>query len=154
MARPRNEDRVTDRTERVPFGVARKKLEPDAGTMDKYKGKTLRWVKDADNRIIEAQRGGYEFVTADGGECFGGEATEADRRIKKLGNKSSRSGMPENLYLMAIDDAFYKEDQAKKEAVNRTVDEAIYGGSPPGLQSHGVRPDQGGTTIKTVDYQP
>lgn len=152
----RNDSRNNNRKKRIPFGVARKKLEPDKATLSRYKseGKVLRWIKEEDTRLQSAEEGGYEFVMAQGEENIGGKQQEGDRRIRKLGNRSGKSGEPQYLYLMAIPKEYYEEDQKAKERVNQLVDEAIQGGKPVGLQEHGINPEQGRTYTKNIDYQP
>ena len=146
------------RTERVPFGVLRRKLNLDPATEKRLKENNMipRFVNDEDfgQRLKDAQSGGYEFVTADGTEKLGdiSEQQERDRCIKKLVG-THRDGSPKFAYLMAIPEQFYEEDQAAKEAVNMKVDNAIRGGSPTGLKHHGVDPKHGGTYNKNIKLE-
>ena len=148
-----------NRRERVPFGVPRRKMTLDRNTEAELKaaGKVPRWINDEDHgsRLEQAQDGGYEFIQAKGSEAVGEgkEVQERDRAIKKLVG-THKDGKPKYAYLMAIDEKYHKEDQAKKEATNAKVDEAIRGGNPTGLSHHGVSPDKGGTYVKNVDYTP
>lgn len=152
MARTRG---IEDRTKRVPFGVARKKLDIDRGTSARLKAenKVPRWINEDDMRLMNAQEGGYEFVESAGVEIVGGEKQEQDRRIRKAVGKHA-NGQPKYAYLMAIPKEFYEEDQQKKEGVNKKVDDAIRGGNPVGLQAHGIDPEKGRTTVNKIDYQP
>lgn len=151
--------RKTNRRERVPFGVASLKMNLDSSTMERLKKeeKVPRWINDVDDRIISAERGGYEFVDDSGHEAIktgdAGEVQEQDRRIKRRVGKT-KDGAPIIAYLMAIPKEYYDEDQAKKEEVNARVDQAIKGGTPPGLSGHGVSSTEGGAYVKNVDYQP
>lgn len=145
--------RGKSRTERVPFGVMRQKMTIDQSTKKRLaaEGKVPRWINDDDHgqRIMQAMQGGYEHIQADE---VGGQPQE-DRRIRKLVG-SNKDGSPKYAYLMAIEEKFYKEDQAKKEAVNSKVDTAIRGGNPTGLGHHGVSAEQGKTYVKNIDYTP
>lgn len=148
--------RNADRKERIPFGVPRKKLNIDRSTSKQLQGKVPRWINDDDDRITRAQDGGYDFVSADGTERIGDvgeQAQEQDRKVRKLVGKH-KDGSPKYAYLMAIPEDFYKEDQKKKEAVNKMVDDAIRGGQPHGTPGHNINPNQGGTYVKTIDYTP
>jgi len=151
MARPRK----VDRTNRVLFGVARRKLTLDGDTASRMKrqGKIPRWINEDDARLEGAQEGGYEFVTADGTEVAGSDQAEQGKRIRKAVGKHA-DGSPKYAYLMAIPKEFYDEDQAKKESVNHMVDQAVQGGNPNGLTHHNVPQDRGGTYVKDVQYQP
>lgn len=156
MARPRN----AGRKERVPFGAMRSKLAMDDATTKRYTeaGKVLRWINDTEggNRVRAAQAGGYEFCTADGSEVAGtpdGSAPIEEGKMIRKHVGADENGKPKYAYLMAIDKEFYEEDAAKKEEVNRKVDEAIKGGK---LAKGGTEeiPGQGKTFIKQVDYRP
>jgi hypothetical protein len=148
-----------ERTTRVAFGVPRLKMNLDAKTEARLKkeGVVPRWINDEDHgqRLKNAIDGGYEFVNADGTEEVGTtkEVQDRDRRIRKLVG-ANKDGSAKYAYLMAIPREYYDEDQAKKEATNRMVDDAIRGGSPGGLKPHGIAPDKGGTYVKNVDYTP
>jgi hypothetical protein len=151
--RDRQEATKEERTERVPFGVPRRKMNIDANTLKRLNGRVPRWINDVENRISEAQSGGYEFVE---GEVRLGDAktlADADRRIKKQVG-TNKNGSPRFAFLMAIKKEFYEEDQAKKEQQNMMVDTAIKGGNPTGLNHHGVSPSAGGAYVKNIEYQP
>lgn len=143
-----------ERQERVPFGVPKLSMSIDGETAEKLKseGMVPRWINDVGGRIIEAMRGGYRFVDPNG-VCIGDarERPDSDRVIRK--RVGTDDGKPVFAYLMAIPEAFYREDQAKKEEVNMQVDLAIKGGLPPGVQDHGVDEDQG-RVEQRVNYQP
>jgi hypothetical protein len=148
------------RTERIPFGVPRLKLDIDQATKINLKGKgrVPRWINDSDTRISDAMAGGYEFVNDDRlpvstEQQEGTEAQSQERRIRKAVGKNE-DGSTKYAYLMAIPEEFYQEDQAKKEERNKMVDIAIKGGAPPGLDNHGVSPDKGRSYVKNVDYKP
>jgi len=152
MARARQ-----DRRKRTPFGVARRKMTLDNDTAQRLKaaGKVPRWIKDDGRRLMDAQEGGYEFVHPVGTEAVGEDAVlqERDLSMKMIVGKN-KDGSPQYEYLMAIDKEFYDEDQARKEKNNAMVDEAIRGGNPAGLDHHGVKPEQGKTYVKDINYTP
>ena len=145
----------TQRKERVPFGQARQKLNLGTELQKKLDSEGLRpyWFNDDDHgeRLRDAQRGGYEFVTADGDEKVGDakEVQERDRKIKKLVG-THKDGRPKYAYLMAIKKEWYEEDKEAKEENNRMVDDAIRGGTTPGLQHHNIDPSKGGTYKKNI----
>ena len=151
--------RQQDRTERIPFGVAKKKMNLDPVTTQKLKSRGLRprWINDEDhgNRLAEAQRGGYEFIESDGSEALGDskEAQEQNKRIRKLVG-SNKDGSAKYAYLMAIKEEWYQEDQQLKEERNARVDEAVMGGRPQGTQPHNIPRESGGTYVKNIEYQP
>ncbi len=150
---------MTKRTKRVPFGMARRKMNLDAATTIRLgKAKLVpRWINDDNhgNRLMQAAEGGYVFVTSDGSEYIGDalETPDKDRRISKLVG-THKDGKPLIAYLMAIPEKYKQEDDESKEAVNRMVDDAIRGGQPAGLQNHGVAPQMGGASVTKIDYKP
>jgi|WetSurMetagenome_2_1015567.scaffolds.fasta_scaffold59543_2 hypothetical protein len=142
------------RTERIPFGVPRLKMNLDQETLRNLESKGLvpRWVNETDSRLINAEKGGYEFINSK--VKVGDEQKEVeDQRIKQRVG-TNRDGSPMFSYLMAIPKEYYDEDQAEKEKINKKVDDAIRGGSPPGLQNHGVSPNLGSVTVEKVSYKP
>lgn len=151
----RNREEVTkeERTQRTPFGVPRRKMNIDASTMNRLNGRVPRWINDVENRISDAQSGGYEFVEGDVRVGDAATLADPDRRIKKQVG-TNKNGSPRFAFLMAIKKEFYEEDQAKKEEHNMMVDNAIKGGNPTGLNHHGVNPAAGGAYVKNIDYQP
>jgi hypothetical protein len=96
------------RQARVPFGVARTKLDIPM----QLEGYHLHWVNDEPGRIAEAQRGGYMFV--DPKEVG---ATDTGSQVTRLvGKKEDGSALM--AYLMKIEQEFYDEDQ---ELIQREV---------------------------------
>jgi hypothetical protein len=140
------------RTERIPFGVPKKKMNIDEETRKRLGTRVPRWINDTDTRIVDAQGGGYDFIeNVKLGDAK--EESDKDRRVRKQVGKN-KDGSPKYAYLMAIPEKFYKEDQKAKEAINAKVDQAIKGGSPQGLQNHGVNPNSGGAYVKNIQYEP
>jgi hypothetical protein len=143
--------------ERVPFGVRRLKLTVDQGTLKRLAAekKIPRWVNDDDNRIAQAQAGGYEFVEDSGPKTIkvGDETQDRDRRVKYLVGRT-KGGDPMHAYLMAIPEEYYEEDKTEKEKHNQAVDDAIRGGEAPGVTGHGVPSEKGGSSVKNVQYKP
>lgn len=105
-----------DRKKRVPLGTLRTKL-----TVAPIDGYVLRWINDVENRILNADAGGYEFVTYEelGDRQIGQNNATPDSR--ELGTKVSKTvGVTENgtplvAYLMKIRQEWYDEDQASKQ---------------------------------------
>ena len=101
-------------------------------------GYTRRWVNDDGNRIADAEELAYDFVS----EPLA-KSSDAGSRVSRLvGTKAN--GEPLRAYLMETPHELYADGLAEKEALNRTVDEAIASGSP--VDGQGLRdlvPDQG-----------
>jgi|SRR6185436_1426415 len=123
---------MTDATrrERTPFSANRKRLE----TIQR-KGFVRRWFNDQDDRIARAEAAGYAFVrkgeTPVGDKEVGRGNTDINSRTSTVVGRTAQS-QPIRAYLMEIPEAFYQEDQAKKEATNRMVDDAIRAGKAGG----------------------
>lgn len=103
------------RPERVPFGVARTKLEVPMH----IEGYHLHWVNDTPGRVLEAQRGGYTFV-----EPSEVGATDSGTQVKRLVGKDE-AGDALYAYLMKIELEFYHEDQEKIQSQVDQFDKAI-----------------------------
>ena len=146
-----------ERKERIPFGVVRKKMNLDIETEARLKkeGKKARWINDEDHgmRLKAAQDGGYEFVYAEGTQVGDlKEMQDNERRIRKLVG-TNKDNLPKYAYLMAIPIKYYKEDQKKKEELNKQVDAAIIGGQPVGVDAH-MNSDTARTYPKNIEYTP
>ena len=107
------------RESRVPFGVARTKLEVPM-TLEGYH---LHWVNDSAGRIQEAQRGGYSFV-----EPKEVQAPEDGSQVKRLVGKNE-DGSAMYAYLMKIENEFYNEDQQMIQSEVDRFDSAIKRGT-------------------------
>lgn len=124
---------MTDKTrrERTPFSANRKRLE----VATKEKGFVYRWFNDQDDRIQRAQDAGYEFVkkgvTEVGEKEVGRGNTDLNSRTSVVVGRTAQS-QPIRAFLMRIPEAWYLEDQAKKEELNRMVDDAIRAGQAGG----------------------
>jgi hypothetical protein len=119
------------RRERTPFSANRKRLE----VTNKEKGYVYRWFNDQDDRISRAQEAGYEFVkkgaTAVGDKEVGRGNTDINSATSTVVGRTAQS-QPIRAFLMRIPEAWYQEDQDKKEATNRMVDDAIRAGKAGG----------------------
>lgn len=82
-------------------------------------GETRRWVNDEGNRIANLRELGYEFVSETGIQT----SSPGSRVSRLVGTKAN--GEPLHAFLMETPDELYAEGQAEKEAVARSVDEAI-----------------------------
>ncbi len=107
------------RESRVPFGVARTKLEVPM-TMEGYH---LHWVNDSAGRIQEAQRGGYTFV-----EPKEVQAADTGTQVKRLVGRNE-DGSAMYAYLMKIEREFYDEDQQTIQSEVDQFDRAIKRGT-------------------------
>jgi hypothetical protein len=123
MRESRNEAKREERAERVPLGIKRKKL--DVANRDP--GFVYRWINDIGGRLIDAERGGYEFVTSD---AKAGQADVANRnssvgdRMSKIVGKND-SGHPITAFLMRIRKEWYDADQNAKKARLAATDAAL-----------------------------
>lgn len=120
------------RRQRVPFSAQRKRLQVDA----KFPGFHIRWFNDQDDRLQRAEGAGYEYVHKKevgqvGDKDVSNGNTDVNSRVSRVVGRT-RDNQPIRAYLMKIRDEWFKEDQAKKEEVNRMVDEAIRAGKAGG----------------------
>lgn len=97
----------TKRPKRTPLG-ARARL--SFGKQDP--NFVYRVINDQDDRLLQAQEAGYEFVIGDEklGDTRVAEGGAIDSRISKPVGNNTRG------YLMRIPKEFYEEDQAAKAA--------------------------------------
>lgn len=111
------------RAERVPLGTPKAKLAfPDRP------GYMRRVINDIGDRVIRAERGGWQFVED---ERERDESGRGKRVSMTVGTKPD--GTPMWAYLMEIREEFYQEDQkAKQSAINET-EAAINRGDPTGV---------------------
>jgi len=107
------------RESRIPFGVARTKLNVPM----ELEGYHLHWVNDSAGRIQEAQRGGYTFV-----EPKEVGAPEDGSQVKRLVGKNE-DGSAMYAYLMKIEMEFYHEDQQLIQSEVDRFDSAIKRGT-------------------------
>jgi len=135
------------KSSRQPFGVPKSKLTINGA---KIPGFTLRWINDQDNRILEAQEGGYQHVKKDEVPNIG------DKNVVDMGDLGSvvsrvvgtlPGGGPMRAYLMKIEEDLYKEDQQLKREYETSVEDNLMGGEgvekayvPSGAQ-HGITRD-------------
>lgn len=135
----RNETREAEgRQTRVPLGVARSKM-----AVPEIPGFKFRWINDLQGRVLQAQQGGYEFVTSAEVPTFGDY--DVDNVNRDLGARVSRvvdktTGM--KAYLMKIKREYWEEDQREKQKVVDETDQAIRKGSLKPVENVYV-PDKG-----------
>lgn len=133
--------------ERVPLGVPHLKL-----TVRDYQGQLQgyvgRWINDKPGRIQRAIQGGYMPVYRDALEVGEGEDYNPDQSTwvcQEVGTQES--GQPLRAYLMKIKEAWYNEDQAKKQQSIDDIDRSILGGQ--------INEQSGdGRYVKQVSYNP
>ncbi|KKM82321.1 hypothetical protein LCGC14_1320810, partial [marine sediment metagenome] len=114
---------VPDRKERRPFGNAEYRL-----SAPERKGYHRRWFNDKTGRIDRAKEAGYETVK--------------DVAPRFVGTHEDNTKM--EAVLMEIPQAWYDEDQAKKQERNNKIDRAIQEGKyENALGEHGYIPDSG-----------
>lgn len=135
----RSRDNTEQRAERVPLGIKRSKL----AVKDQDPAYMYRWVNDVGGRILDAQNGGYEFVT----DAKVGEGDVANRnasagnRISRVVGKTDR-GNAITAYLMRIRKEWYDEDQKAKKRQLDEVDAALKAGQSKPVEKSYV-PSQG-----------
>lgn len=117
---------------RVAFSANRKRLQVD----DKFPGYVTRWFNDQDDRLQRAEDAGYEYVHRKevgqvGDKDIANGNTDVNSRVSRVVGRTATNA-PIRAFFMKIREAFYKEDQAKKEETNRLVDEAIRAGKAGG----------------------
>ena len=115
------------RKKRVPLGVPRLKL-----SVTERKGYQRRWVNDVGDRLLQAQEGGYEFVTKNDAEFTepdaGNQNVSVNDKISKVvGTDGTKA------YLMEIPLAMYNSDQIAKA---KRIDE-VENGLKHGDDAHG-----------------
>ena len=123
MARPRNDER----RKRVPLGTLRRRL-----SAPERPGYVRRWINDKPGRLMQAQEGGYEFVTDQTIDIGDPDVTNEignslDSRISRVVDRGT--GM--RAFLMEIKEEWYVEDKAEQqrqideleEALSRGIDE-------------------------------
>ena len=108
------DEKAPKRRRRASVGGFQKKLEAPSRP-----GFTRRWFNDKDNRLAQADELGYEFVSETGLKT----SSPGSRVSRLVGTKPS--GEPLHAFLMETPDELYAEGVAEKEALARTVDEAI-----------------------------
>lgn len=125
---------VTGRT-RIPLSAPRLKLDAP-----KIPGFVLQWFADRPGRIRQAQEAGYVFVTPEeislnehnvANDVLGDGNTDMGDRVSTYGGVAE-SGQAERLYLMKIQEAWWKEEQKVIADRNESVAEAIRGGMTVG----------------------
>lgn len=115
-------EKKTVRSERIPLGVPRKKLEAKP-----IEGYHLHWVNDYPGRVIEALNGGYQFVEYSETEINDFVTpgnSDLGTRVKRQVGKTE-NGDALFAYLMKIEENLWKQDQEELQKRNDKVDEAI-----------------------------
>lgn len=111
----RSEGDRPQRSQRIPFGVPRRKLEVPM----EIPGYHLSIINDDGGRINQAQQGGYEFVSPN--EVG---VSSNDSQVKYIVGKKE-DGSPMTAYLMKIKQEWRDEDLLEQSKVNRSFEEAI-----------------------------
>lgn len=120
-----------ERKERIPFGAMRQKLKVDG-----IPGYHMHWFTDRNNRILDAEAAGYEFVLRHEIERVGDkdvlpdQLDQGEKVTKPVG--VAENGAPEIAYLMKIKDQWHDEDKAKKA---RKLDEMEQSLKTPNVES-------------------
>jgi hypothetical protein len=109
-------DRTPSRPKRTPLGQ-RNRL--SFGKQDP--NYVYRVINDQDERLLQAQEAGYEFVTGNEqlGDKRAAEGGKIDSRISKPGGNGVRG------FLMRIPKEFYEEDQNAKIGKIEEVEKAL-----------------------------
>ena len=117
------------KVKRIPFGGFRLKTKLSDADTKKFekRGMVPHWFNDQDGRIERAMSAGYKFVDPKHALSLGQFAVcewnqDVGAKVSKVVSKGTDVI---TAYLMEIQVEFYNEDQAAKESVNATVDEAL-----------------------------
>lgn len=125
------------RPHRISFGVPKTKL----GVKLSVPGYHLYWCNDIDNQMMEAQAGGYEFVTAK--EI--GEIRDDSQVRRLVGTK--KDGSPLYAYLLKIRDEWHEEDKAQLGKLDDQFEAAIRRGKL--MEQPGDARYDGGIKLRT-----
>ena len=112
-----------ERKKRIPFGSHRQKLQ-----IKPIKGYHTHWFNDRNNRILDAEQAGYEFVYRHEIERVGDVDVVPDR---DQGEKvtyvvgTNENGSPLVAYLMKIKDEWHNEDKADKARKLNELEEGL-----------------------------
>jgi hypothetical protein len=121
-----------ERRERVPFSANRRRL----ALHKELDGFVTRWFNDQDDRLQRAEDAGYQYVHRKeigqvGDKDISNGNTDVNSRVSRVVGRNV-NGQPIRAYLMKIRKDWYEQDQAKKEEVNKRVDDAIRAGTSGG----------------------
>ena len=140
---------AVEKRTRIPMSAPRAKL-----ATPEIPGYHSHWLNDYTGRILQAQQGGYEFVSS--GEALVtmpdlagsplGVGTDLGSRVSVVVGKNE-DGSPLRAYLMKIRNEWFKEDQA---ASQQRVD-AVHDGMRQGKNQTGG--DDTHKYVKTVKMQ-
>jgi len=122
-------DRTPNRPKRVPLGQ-RNRL--SFGKQDP--AYVYRVINDQDDRLVQAQEAGYEFVISDEklGDKRAAEAGAVDSRVSKPVGNGTRG------FLMRIPKEFYEEDQNEKMGKIVEVEKALKPDTSKGQYGEGL----------------
>ena len=115
----RNQAERVTREERVPLGLPQLQLQVPFV----IEGYHLHWVNDDGARLVQAQAGGYEFVSP----AEVGWAGRDETISKPVGKKENGDALV--AYLMKIRQEWYDEDQARLQGTVNEFERAIKKGS-------------------------
>jgi len=121
-----------ERRERVPFSANRKRLSLNK----ELDGFITRWFNEQDDRLQRAEDAGYQYVHRKeigqvGDKDISNGNTDVNSRVSRVvGRRPDGSSI--RAYLLKIRKDWYDADQAKKEEVNKRVDDAIRAGTSGG----------------------
>lgn len=122
---------------RIPMSVPIQRLQ-----VDELPGYHLHWMLGTPERLMQAQKAGYDFVSHDeihvnnlqlGGDAATSGTTDLGTRVSTLASIGSSgetdgSGQPLRLYLMKIKEDWYLEDQRILEQRNDSIAAALTAG--------------------------
>lgn len=135
---------VTGRN-RIPLSIPRLKLDAP-----KIPGFVCQWFADRPGRIRQAQEAGYAFVSPDeialnesnvANDVLGDGNTDMGSGVSTYGGVSEQ-GTAERLYLMKIQEDWWKADQKVIADRNESVAQAIRGGIDVAGNPHEARGDE------------
>lgn len=122
---------------RIPLSVPQRKLE-----VPEIPGYRLRWFRGTPQRLAQAERAGYEYVSPEeiqlNNVTLGGDAKKDGNanlgsRVSVIeGSEVDGGGQAVHLYLMKQKEELWKEDQAIVQGRNDSIAEALTTGFAQG----------------------
>jgi hypothetical protein len=117
---------------RIPMAIPKQKLD-----IPPIPGYHCHWINDYPGRILQAQQGGYEFISPDemhvvshqlGDSVANHGSTDLGTRVSIIVGADA-AGQPLRAYAMKIKQEWYDEDQALLSERTRQIQQAIRQGT-------------------------
>ena len=148
---------------RIPMSLPMQKLQ-----VPEMPGYHLHWMLGKPERLLQADRAGYEFVNAEeidinsvaiGGDASHSGSTDMGTRVSVIaGGDIDGSGQPLRLYLMKQKSEWYEEDQnllvEKSEAIADTLRAGITAAGESGADKAQRYVDKSRTQLPSLFKKP